>query len=53
MKKLLLILIITATLGGCASPQPLGMRNDWRTGTDQTPYRSIPTALICDDCNLQ
>lgn len=53
MKKLLLILIATAALGGCASQQPLSMKNDWRTGTDQTPYRSISTVLICDDCNLQ
>ncbi|MBP9714753.1 MAG: hypothetical protein KBD60_13885 [Sterolibacterium sp.] len=53
MEKLLLILIITVTLGGCASQQPLSMKNGGRTGTDQTPYRSGPIALICDDCNLQ
>lgn len=52
-EKLLLILITTATLGGCTSQWPLSMRNDWRTGTNQTPFRSIPTALICDDYNLQ
>jgi hypothetical protein len=52
MKKLLLTILAVATLGGCASQQPLNMSNDWRTGTDQTPYRSIPTALICDDCKL-
>lgn len=53
MKKLFLILAVFAALGGCASQQPLSMNNDWRTGTDQSPYRSIPTALLCDGCALR
>ncbi len=51
MMKKILILAVATILGGCvAQQQPINMRNDGRTGSDQTPYRSIPAVLICDGC---
>lgn len=53
MKRLVLACLVVAALAGCAAqPAPLTMHNDWRTGTDYSPYRSIPTVLHCDDCRL-
>lgn len=52
MKTLLLTIIVAAAMGGCASQQPPSKQVDLRAGNDQSPYRSIPTALICDACNL-
>lgn len=53
MKKLALSLVAAIMLAGCATQQQLNMKNDWRTGTDQSPYRSIAPAIICDDCAVQ
>lgn len=56
MKRFLLAWALMTLLAGCATqtvPQKITMENDWRTGTDQTPYRSIPTVLLCDDCRYQ
>jgi len=50
MKKLLFMILAAVALNGCASQAPSGMKSDWRTGTDQSPYRSIPTAIVCDAC---
>jgi uncharacterized lipoprotein YajG len=54
MKPLLLIALAAAILGGCAKQPTVQttMYNDWRTGTDYTPYRSIPSVLYCDDCRF-
>lgn len=52
MKQLLLTIIAAGALGGCVSQQLPGKQVDWRAGNDQIPNRSIPTALICDACNL-
>lgn len=55
MKRFLLTLLAAAALGGCATQprdEPLSMANDWRTGTDQTPYRSLEPVLVCDGCRL-
>ena len=52
MKKLLNISAFAAlvALSGCASPPGNSMVEDQRTGTDYSPYRSIPSVLLCDDC---
>lgn len=54
MKPLLFVALAAAVLAGCANqaPAPVSLHNDWRTGTDYSPYRSIPTVLHCDDCRL-
>jgi hypothetical protein len=42
-------LVVTA---GCATKAPpeLTMRDDPRAGTEDSPYRSMPVAIQCDDC---
>lgn len=50
MIRVLFIVLCAASLAACASQQPLTIKNDWRTGTDQTPYRSLAPAIVCDDC---
>ncbi len=41
---------VLCTLGGCATKSEPAARYDWRTGTDATPYRTIPALIQCDDC---
>ncbi len=56
MKRILLSLaaVISAFLCGCAArPQDATAQNDWRAGTDYSPYRSIPVVLQCDDCRYE
>jgi len=51
MKRFILASVVIACLGGCAAAsRPISMENDWRTGTDHTPYRSIAPAIQCDSC---
>lgn len=54
MKTIWLALCVGAVLSGCAVQKavqaPVSMGNDWRIGTDQTPYRSIAPVLLCDGC---
>lgn len=53
MTKIFIAIMTIAALsamGGCATRPEPSMRNDWRTGTDYTPYRTIPAAIQCDDC---
>ena len=52
-RKYILFSVFAAwVLGGCATQAQVSMRNDWRTGTDQSPYRSVSPAIVCDDCRL-
>lgn len=58
MKKRLILaamaVVMGGVLGGCASRQAEDpMRSDWRTGTDYSPYRSIPAVVQCDDCRYE
>lgn len=52
MKRIFLGLGLVAILAGCAGApqQSSSMASDWRTGTDYTPYRTIPVVLQCVDC---
>jgi hypothetical protein len=54
-RKYILLAVFTAwVLGGCATrAQKVNMRNDWRAGIAQSPYRSISPVIVCDDCKLQ
>lgn len=56
MTRILLAVAVAAValLAGCAmKPAEPSMRTDWRTGTDHSPYRSIPAAIQCDDCRYE
>ncbi|WP_156443848.1 hypothetical protein [Burkholderia savannae] len=50
MKRLILVVLAVVTIAGCAESKPITMHNDWRSGTNQSPYRTVPTALICTSC---
>ncbi|HHV7523723.1 TPA: hypothetical protein ACUNF5_005248 [Burkholderia orbicola] len=50
MKRLILAVLAVVTIAGCVDPKPITMRNDWRSGTSQSPYRTVPSALICTSC---
>lgn len=50
MKTLLVTLLATAVICGCATKQPEPA--DPRVGTELTPFRSIPAYIECGDCNL-
>lgn len=52
MKTFLTILSMAFVLAGCSAPQATGLRADPRTGTDASPYRTIPAAIQCDDCRM-
>jgi len=47
--------LVLVCVSGCATkvPEPTPLRSDWRTGTDFSPYRTIPTAIQCDDCRYE
>ena len=53
IRLILTFAMLLASASGCAThtPKP-SMANDWRTGTDHTPYRSVPAAIQCDGCEL-
>lgn len=54
MKTALPILAIALALAlpGCSAPKPTGVAADPRAGTEASPYRTIPTAIQCDDCRM-
>lgn len=50
----LLTLMAAMFSSGCAThDHAVTIFNDWRTGTEFSPYRSIPAAIQCDDCRYQ
>lgn len=49
MKKNLIAVLFLVSLAGCATKQ---QQPDPRIGTEQTPYRSIPNYIECDDCRM-
>ena len=49
MRHVALIIVVGIALTACA--QPL-QTVDYRTGTGQSPYRSIPAYIECGDCVL-
>lgn len=50
-KYVLSAVLAALALGSCAiQEQTVTMRNDLRTGTDESPYRSIAPVVVCDDC---
>lgn len=53
MRAAIMIMLAVMGLAGCASQpvvEPITMYNDWRVGTEQTPYRTIAPVLICQGC---
>lgn len=50
MKQILLILIAGAPLSACAKPAIAP--TDLRVGSNQSPYRTMPTYIECGDCSL-
>ena len=54
MKGIAALVLVAALVSGCASystPIAAAAAADARTGTEHTPYRSMPTALQCGDCD--
>lgn len=47
----LAILLVGVPACSTQTPKP-SMGNDWRTGTDHTPYRSVPAVIQCDGCEV-
>ena len=54
MRRILLALAALAvafmTIGCATGSGKTSKRTDGRTGTDASPYRSVPTVILCDDC---
>lgn len=51
MKRLALAVALLVAMTGCVTtPAPVTIRNDPRTGTEHSPYRSVPVVIQCDDC---
>lgn len=53
MKKLLLVILVVGLVGCAAAPAKVTMENDWRTGTEYSPYRSSDAVLQCSDCRYE
>jgi hypothetical protein len=55
MKKIISILIVSfgmASIAGCSAPKAAGLRVDTRAGSEVSPYRTVPTAIQCDECRM-
>jgi hypothetical protein len=50
MKKFLLILVVGIGVSACAKPTI--PPTDLRIGTNQSPYRTMPTYIECGDCSF-
>ena len=53
MRKLLSLFFAVALVGCASAPEPMATqasKEDWRAGTDYSPYRSISPVIVCDEC---